>query len=154
MTAPTAEEVDQYDSGTGAFVEDEEDIIITLENVSIGARDQIVRQQTSDQLKRQTLTMGYHHGRCNPLPSTWRYPKGATVIQLMNLWLVGNRSEHVPPLAIVGPECVKHFDKKARSYSKMRQVMEVVKQFARAKGVWLAYNKWDGETVTNVKHLG
>ena len=51
--------------------------------------------------------MGYHHGRCSRLPSIWKYPKGTTVIQLMNLWLVWNRRDHVPPLVIVGLECVK-----------------------------------------------
>ena len=90
---------------TGVFLNIEDDVLIFLEDedkgannmvdnpniLSTGARDRIVRQKNSKQMKSCTLTMGYHHGKLNPLPSTWQYLNGCTVIQLMNLWLVGNR---------------------------------------------------------------
>ena len=59
--------------------------------LSTGARDRIVRQKTSKKMKSCTLNMGYHHVKLNPLTSTWQDPNGCTVIQLMNLWLIGNR---------------------------------------------------------------
>ena len=36
--------------------------------LSTGARDRIIRQKTSKQIKSRTLTMGYHHDKLNPLP--------------------------------------------------------------------------------------
>ena len=90
---------------TGGSVDIEDDIVLFLEDcdkgsnnmvynpnlLSTGARDRIVRQKTSKKMKSRTLTMWYHHGKLNMLPSTWKYPKGCTVIQLMKLWLIGNR---------------------------------------------------------------
>ena len=92
-----------------------------VENPNIlttGARDRIVRQKTRKQMKSCTLTMGYHHGKLNPLPSTWLYPNGFTVIQLMYLWLIGNRKDNVPPLAISGADLVSHIDNGSRIFQK------------------------------------
>ena len=43
------------------------------------------RKQVNLQLKRRTVTVGYHHGRFNPLTLTWRFPNGFIVIQLINM---------------------------------------------------------------------
>ena len=99
--------------------------------LSTGARDRIVRQKTSKQMKSCTSTMGYRHGKLNPLPSTWKYPNGCTMIQLMNLWLVGNRKENVPPLAIAGADLVSYIDHGSRIFSKIRQVMIKVEEIGR-----------------------
>ena len=118
---------------TGGLVDIEDDVLFLLEDedkgannmvdnpniLSTGTRDRIVRQKTSKQMKSRKLTMGYHHGKLNPLPSTWQYPNGCTVIQLMNLWLIGNRKENVPPLAIAGADLVSHIDNGSRIFSKM-----------------------------------
>ena len=109
---------------TGGFVDIVDDVVFLLEDevkgsnnmvdnpnlLSTCAIDKILRQKTSKQMKSFTLTMGYHHGKLNPLPSTWKYPNGCTVIQLMNLWLIGNRKENVPPLAISGTDLVSNIN--------------------------------------------
>ena len=73
-----------YIDETVGFVNIEDDVVFFLENedkgfknmvdnpnlLSTGARDRIVRQKTSKQMKSHTLTMGYHHGKLNPLTST------------------------------------------------------------------------------------
>ena len=82
-------------------------------------------------MKSRTLTMGYHHGKLNPLPSTWQYSNGCTVIQLMNLWLIGNRKEDVPTLAIFGADLVSHIDNGSRVFSKIRQLMSKVEEIGR-----------------------
>ena len=90
---------------TGGFVDIEDDVVFFLEYedkgsnnmvekpniLSTGARDRIVRHKITKQMTSRTLTMGYHHGKLNSLPSTWKYLNGCTVIQPMNLWLIGNR---------------------------------------------------------------
>ena len=84
--------------------------------LSTGARDRILRQKNSKQIKSRTLTMGYHHGKLNSFPSTWQYPNGCTVIQLMNLWLIGKRKENVLPLEIAGADLVSHIDNGSRIF--------------------------------------
>ena len=130
---------------TGGFVDIEDDVDFFLEDenkgaknmvdntnlLSTGVRDIIVRQKTRKQMKNLTLTMGYHHGKLNSLPSTWKYPNGCTVIKLMNLWLIGNRKENVPPLAIAGAGFVSHIDNGSRIFSKIRQVMSKVEEIGR-----------------------
>ena len=64
--------------GVVFFLEDEDkgtnNMVDNPNILSTGARGIIVRQKTSKQIKSRTLTMGYHHGKLNSLPSTWQYP--------------------------------------------------------------------------------
>ena len=102
------------------FLEDEDkganNMVDNPNLLSTAARDRIVRQKTSKQMKSCTWIMGYHHVKLNPLPSTWQYPNGYTVIQLMNLWLIGNRKENVPPLEISGADLVSHINNGSRIF--------------------------------------
>ena len=54
------------------FLEDEDKGANNMVNnpniLFTGARDRIVRQKTSKQMKSCTFTMGYHHVKLNPLP--------------------------------------------------------------------------------------
>ena len=115
--------------------------------LSTGARDIIVLQKNIKQMKIRTLTMGYNHVKLNPLPSTWQYLNGCTVIQLMNLLLIGNRKENVPPLAVSGANLVSHIDKGSRNFSKMRQVTSKAEEIGRENKFWVPYSQWDGEMV-------
>ena len=93
----------------GGIVDVEEDIIIHIEDdevdeaitiaggensnsttssLSAAVKDGIIRKRTKQQLAKRTLTIGWHHDRLNPLPSTWSFPRGFTVIQLINMWLL------------------------------------------------------------------
>ena len=113
------------------------------------ARDRIVRETTAEQMKRRPLSLGYHHGKLNPLPSSWQIPTGCTVIQLVNMWLLGHKEENIPPLGMMSPDLVKHFDKGGRMYSKMKQVMGKVEDFGRQEKVWRQKSTaWNGATIT------
>ena len=130
--------------------EEDEDIVLPF--VDDGTLDQLTSKRTSQQLKARKLTLGYHHGILNPLPSTWRYPKGITLIQLINLWLLGVIDQNVPPLRKVSTRWVYHFDPKARDYSKMKQVMKFVEALGKQRDVWVegTGGKWDGATMTTL----
>ena len=137
----------------GGFVtneEEEEDVVIPIKDVDAATADQLVQVQTKKQLQARQYTIGYHHGRMNPLPASWQYPTGITLIQLINLWLIGVKEKNVPPLAKLSPHWVEHFDKQGRKLSKMKQVMKYVEQFGTIRGVWMHDNKWDGAKVTNL----
>jgi hypothetical protein len=49
---------------------------------------------------------------------------------MIDLWLVGNRAEHVPPFCVDSPKQVGHFDKKGKMLHDMRQVMQIIKKMA------------------------
>ena len=86
--------------------------------LSTGAIYIIVHQKNRKQMKSRNLTMGYHHVKLNPLPSTWQYPNGCTVIQLMNSWLIGNRKYNVQTLEIAGADLVSHIDNGSKIFQK------------------------------------
>ena len=71
-------------------------------------RAQIIKQLTNEQLANRTIKVGFHHGHFDPLPASWKTPKGLTVIQLVNLWLVGSKNEHVPPSKAFTPSHEAH----------------------------------------------
>ena len=73
------------------------------------------------------------------------------IVQMMNLFLVGVRCEHVPPFRILKPCHVKKFDKRGRRLFDMRKCMGIIEKIARRKGVWRPPNAgdgyWNGRTV-------
>ena len=74
-----------YNGYCGAIVEDQNPFLLAMTQASI------IRDRTTQQSNKQKLTVGFHHGKLNPLPSTWEFPKGLTMINLMNMWPMGNR---------------------------------------------------------------
>ena len=149
-----------YTTGKG-FVVAEYDIILELNNpdptdtsaptqLSAIARNRIVQERTSRQMSNRTVTMGHHHGQLNPLPSSWTYPKSITIIQLMNLWLIGIKDDKVPPLRMLAPKYVYHFDKNGRVLSKMNVIMRKIEEFGIEFNVWLAARQWDGGSITTL----
>lgn len=87
--------------------DEEEDIVLPFPDVEEGTAHQAVRVQTKRQLSERKYTIGYHHGKMNPLPSTWKYPRGITLIHLINLWLIGDKEQNVPPLGKVSTQWVR-----------------------------------------------
>jgi hypothetical protein len=164
VTAPAPPEaatmqkvVDEICNEMDYDVEEEEDVILTFEaeggSVQERVRDAMVRAKTKEQLGKRTMKVGFHHGHFNPLPSFYRYPKKMNIIQMMTLFQIGNQSDGVPPLKLLGCIHVKHFDKDGKGLSRMIRIMKVVKHFAIMRGVWKprgAVNFWDGETVTKL----
>ena len=140
-----------HDSGCVSDNE-EEDIVLALdepERMAPNKRARIIKELTTHQLASRKIKVGYHHGQFNPLPASWKLPKGLTVIQLVNLWLVGSKKEHVPPLRRLSPRLMKHIDKKGKIRSKMTRVMGEIEYFARLKDVWLDRG-WTTATVTKM----
>ena len=85
---------------------EEDDVVITLdepERMAPNQRERIIRQRTQEQLASRKIKVGYHHGKLNPLPASWRYPPGLTLIQLCHLWPVGSPRENVPALRKMRP---------------------------------------------------
>ena len=74
--------------------------------------------------------------------------------EMIDLWLVGNRGEHVPPFCVVSPKQVNHFDKNGKRLHDIRQTMEIVRKLAIKNGVWkprgASDDYWNGKTVIDM----
>ena len=77
-----------------------------------------------------------HHGKLNLLLSTWEFPKGLTMINLMNMWLMGNIKENTPPLHYITKHHIEHIKNGPNNVSKIRQVMKQVNCFKLEENVW------------------
>ena len=71
-------------------IEEEDDVILTFESEQRSAiqqqvRDAAVRAKAKEQLGKPTMTVGYHHGHLNPLPSSWHYPEKMNMVQMITL---------------------------------------------------------------------
>ena len=74
------------------------------------------------------------------------------MIQLMNLWSIGNRKDNVTPLVISGAYSVSHIDKRpSRIFSKMRLAMSKVEEIGREE-IKFEYHITNG-TVETFKKL-
>lgn len=73
------------------------------------------------------------------------------IVQMMNLYLVGVRCDHVPPFRCVKAAHVQKFDKGARRLFDMKKCMSIIERIGRKNGVWRpAYASdgyWNGHTV-------
>ena len=133
--------------------EEEEDIVLELDEparLPLLKRARIIKERTQQQLANRTMKVGFHHGQFSPLPASWRYPKGLTVIQLINLWLIGSPKEHVPPLRKLDISLVRHIDKRGMARTKMKILMSQVEHFARIDDVWIDGRRWTAPDVTRM----
>ena len=140
------------ESGGLEYEEEEEDIVLQLDEparMPPRKRARLVHQLTQQQIAKRTMKVGFHHGHFSPLPASWRYPKGLTVIQLINLWLIGSPKESVPPLGKLNCALVKHINKRGMNRSKMKALMGQVEHFARLDDVWID-GRWTGPDVTRM----
>lgn len=73
------------------------------------------------------------------------------IVQMMSLYLVGVRCEHVPPFRCLKAVHVKKFDTGGKRLFDMRKCMGIIEKIARRKGVWRPPNVgdgyWNGRTV-------
>jgi hypothetical protein len=130
-----------FGDGVELYDEDDDDIVLPLV-ADEGTIDQLVQRRTTKQLKERVYSVGLHHGQLNTLPGRWKYPNKLSLIQLINLWLLGGgQKSNVPPLKNLDTCCVLHFDPGAREYSRMKHVMKRVQEFGCKRNVWLTKSK-------------
>ena len=83
-----------------------------------------------------------------------RYPKQMNLKEMIDLWLVGNKNEHVPPFRVISRQQVIHFDKKGKRLNDMKAVMRIIKKMAEENGVWKPENArdnyWNSKTVMDM----
>ena len=85
---------------------------------------------------------------------SFRYPKKMNLKEMIDLWLVGNRAEHVPPFRFLSTKSVTHFDDNGRRLHDMKKTMEIIKKLAVKNGVWKPRNAsddyWNSKTVIDM----
>jgi hypothetical protein len=68
---------------------------------------------------------------------------------MMNLWLIGDTRNNVPPLRCITAQNVGHIKNGPNKLSKMKSVMKVVENYGRNRSVWHANGRyWNGARVT------
>ncbi len=111
-TLPVMDEMSELEESGGLECEEEEDnVLLQLDEPACmppRKRAQLVHKQTQQQLANQTIKVGFHHSHFSPLPSSLWYPKGLTVIQLIDLWLIGSPKEYIPPIRKLSCRLVKN----------------------------------------------
>jgi hypothetical protein len=147
------------DDSVAGFLEEEivEFTFEEVQEIQEQARDAAAKERSKQLLenrKQNGIVVGVHNGIITPLLPTWRYPERMTLQQMISLWLVGIRTEHVPPFRFIFPKQVRHFDKDAKRFHDMRACMKIIERIAVRKGVWrppnFAGEFWNGVTVTKL----
>ena len=55
---------------------------------------------------------------------------------MMNMWLLGNKKENVPPFKFLSPSNVKHLKAGPSTLSKMKQAMLKTENIGKRKNLW------------------
>ena len=71
------------------------------------------------------------------------------MINLMNMWIMVNRKENIPPLQYLTNPHVEHIKNGPNNLSKIRQMMKRVKDFGLEENVWEP-GSWNGEVITKL----
>jgi hypothetical protein len=100
---PTIEHNNELNDESHAGLE-EEVMDFTVEEVQVlheQAQDAATKERSKQLLairKQNGICVGVHNGIITPLLPSWRYPQKMNLQQMISLWLLGIRSENVPPL--------------------------------------------------------
>ena len=170
VAAPLASQ-DNQGSLTDLHIQDEEDALTNvhegitpeelnndgpLQDASRALVSNRTRTIQETLLSSRRLTMGFHHGRLQVLPPTWKFPK-MTIKQLVDNWYVGNKKESVPPLKLLEPLHVQHLGttrNKNAGRVKLRQmkcVMNQVESYAKMEGIYKSDPaEWTSDYATNI----
>ena len=98
---PSNEDPPKFGDTGRCMLQEEEEGVFELDKpdcMTLNKPVWFVNQRAQEQVASHKLKVGYHHGQVSPIPAWWRHPKGLTVIQIINFWLVGATEEHVLPL--------------------------------------------------------
>ena len=110
---------------------------------------QLKRKHAEQQLKQRKLSCGFHHGRLNPLPSSWEFPPNLPIVHMINIWFCGDPKFNVPPLRCLRRANVIHIKNGKEKLCKIQKVMKIVEKFGRDRKVWHNDTKhWDGARIT------
>lgn len=123
---PCDDPVEFGNGGVCVLDNEEEDIVLTLskpEHMAPNKRARIIKELMKQQLASLKIKVGCHHGHFNLLSESWKLPKGLTVIQLVNLWLVGSKKEHAQPLRRLSSLRMNHANAAQETHSKTIRVI-------------------------------
>jgi len=92
------------------------------------------RMKAASSVEKRTLTLGFHHGKLNPLPANWK-PTSMTCLQLIQNWFISNKRDNIPALCNLDSRMVEHL-KMNKYRNSMKSFMSIVEKFAREKECW------------------
>ena len=111
---PLHDDLHRLGDRTGFILDEDKDNAVLLldkqEHISLKECARIIKERIQGQLSSRKLKVGCRRGKFKPLSALWWYPSGLTLIQLINLWLVGSPKEHVPQLQTILAFLLANFD--------------------------------------------
>ncbi|KAL3793017.1 hypothetical protein ACHAWO_008273 [Cyclotella atomus] len=130
----------------------EEETVLHEQALDAAAKER--SRQHIEKRKKNQILVGYHKGVLTPLLPEFKYHKKMNLKEMIDLWLVGNRAEHVPPFRVVTPKQVHHFDKNGKRLHDMKQFMQIIKKMAVDNRVWKPQGAkddyWNSKTVIDM----
>ena len=100
------------------------------------------RERAAATVKKRKLKVGYHHGKLNPLTSTFQFAP-MTSLQLIQNWFIGDLNRNIPPLYSLDSKHVEFMvngkgGKRGNQVrNKMVSFMRIVEKEALLKHVWV-----------------
>jgi len=88
------------------YFDDDFDTKNDLTETEKSMRREKEREASNNAVAARKYTLGFHHGRLNPLPADFQWPK-MTTQQLCINWLVGNRLDNIPPFCTLSTKFSK-----------------------------------------------
>jgi len=164
IVAQSAAEDTDLNGSSGFVLDDEDDedaewrsqqlLVDTEGGDETAAEMQLARQRVQNisatSVKKRRLKLGFHHGKLNPLPSTFEF-SSMTSLQLVQNWFIGDLNRNIPPLYALDCNHVAFLKAGNRVRGKMVSFMKIVEREARAKDVWVDRpSDWDHGSVTNM----
>mmetsp|Transcript_7253 Transcript_7253/g.11641 ORF Transcript_7253/g.11641 Transcript_7253/m.11641 type:complete len:555 (+) Transcript_7253:2-1666(+) len=95
------------------------------------------------------LLWGIHHGKLNPLPTDWEFPTHHSIIDILNLWLLGEPERKIPPLRYINSSYVGYLKSGTGYLSKLRCVMKVINHVGVKLECWYEED-WDEEKISTL----
>ena len=87
------------------------------EQLTTETRDKLKRTEAEKQMKKRKIIVGFHHGKLNPLPSNWNFPKSLTVIALINMWHRGSTRDNIPAFKYLSVYNVAHIKQEKHTFA-------------------------------------
>ena len=100
------------------------------------------QERAAATVKKRKLKVGYHHGKLNPLTSTFQFAP-MTCLQLIQNWFIGDLNRNIPPLYSLDSKHVEFMvngkgGKRGNQVrNKMVSFMRIVEKEALLKHVWV-----------------
>ena len=112
------------------------------------SRNNVENPSTTSSNLKKDFKFHFFDGKFHILPQGWIIPN-LKFQSFVTMWLLGDKSNGVPPLKVLQSKDVKHLGKRTyKILNKMRDLARGVRKAGIISGHWYDENQWDLQKVT------